>query len=920
MIPKTKVIPPPLRARRVERPHLYARLDDVLARRLAVIIAPAGYGKSSLVRAWLERLPATARPLSVAWLSVDRGDDEVGRFFAALIAALRASVPAELERLGNAVLAMLEQPQRPPTAALVTGLLNALQATARRFVLVLDDYHLLESRELQEDLTQFVERLPANVHLVISSRADPPLPLWRLRAADDLVELRAADLRFNAEERATFFRQVMGHELSTEALDALDRQLEGWVAGLQLAALARRGIPDAGSRNPEQQPALQQSYLFDYLAREVLERQPASMRRFLLATAIVDRFCAPLCNALLQAGEGPVEDSRERLKDVVDDNLFVVPLDDEGRWFRYHHLFHAFLRRELTRRKGAGDRGPDNSLLDPDTLHARACTWYGQNGHWEEGIHHALAAGDVDGAVALVGQAISGLFRRGKLVAIRHYLEMLPEEAILSRHNYSVGYAWVLALGGELHRVEKYVRAAEKHLAVLALDPDLPFDVNVQRSNLALIRATVAQRGGDAATMSRLSRRALDTLEESESPALCSIAAFTLGEAQAMNGQLREAQQTLQRAVVYGETAGHRYLACSAHSSLARLRRRQGRLQEAEALYRRILEQVGDNEKEEPAITGAATIGLGALAYEWNQLPEARELAERAVALHEAGGEAAGLVRAKLLLARVQIAQGDTNDGHDTLQAALALAQRWQMPAELAWTNAWRARYLLRGRNPQAALTLARQAEADLDAVGGDSSPFSALREFIELTLARTHLARGPVGVGAATSILKRWQAFAEAQGLSTVRLETYLLQAQAQRLLDNAKQARRILLRALMLAEPEDFVRLFVDEGPVVAALLREILPGDAVGAYVQRLLRAVNNAGADAVALESPQEALTERQGEILTLMARGLSNREIAERLVISPETVRWHTKQIYRRLDVRNRTEAAAYARHYYPPAS
>lgn len=925
MILQTKITPPPLHTPFVTRARLYARLDKVLQRRLALVCAPAGYGKTSLLRDWLRRLPAgDGADLHVGWLSLDEGDDDLVRFLDALLASLRRQDRA----LGQSAEAVLDQAQRPTPRAAVTALLNDLHQADATFVLVLDDVHVLQDRQVHEAVRLLAVGLPPNTHMVISSRAEPLLPLGRLRAAGELVELRAADLRFTPQESSSFLIEVMGLDLSVASTTYLDRHCEGWIAGLQIAALhladkAHKRTQAAGEHDLEALAAAfgqGHVHVFDYLAEEVLNRQPQHVRHFLRQTAILDRLCSPLCDALLApnqqtAGSGRNEESQGVLQSLVAGNLFLAPLDEEGRWFRYHPLFRTFLRRELGQEEGS----------DEKTLHRRASAWYAGNGFAEEAIGHALLGSEIDEAADLVGEAIRGLFKEGKLVAIRRYLEMLPEEAILARHNFCAGYAWVLALGGEGQGVEKYLLAAEEHLAQLAQAEPAPFDIEAQRNNLALVRASVAQRRGDTETMVRISQQALETLSAEGAPALRSIAAFTLGQACLMNGEVHEAQQALQKAAAYGETAGHDYLAGSALLSLAGLRCRQGRLQAAEALYRRVAQMAKREDSDtQPALLGGSALGLGALALQKNDLAKARTRAIRAVALYEAGGEAASLVQAHTLLALVHGAGGDDDAREEGMQQALALAQQWQLPAALAKVTAWQARCALWAQNGLAARALALQAERELQVASGNEAPFGAARELVDLTLVRVYLAadtlekadrasaQAAADEAQARRIIAHWQAYGRRTGLMVLVAETSLLQARAEQMRGKAEAARRNLLQALLLAQPDSLVRLFVDEGVWLAPLLRDVTADERVGAYAQRLLETIE-AVWPLIPAGGEVQSLTARQKEVLAMLARGLSNREIAERLVISLETVRWHTKQIYRRLDVRNRTEAAAYAR-------
>ena len=921
MIVQTKIVAPPVRERFIRRARLYARLDEIFERRIGLVSAPAGYGKTSLLSAWLRQTQTGVARVEdagvhVAWLSLEADDDDLIRFLTYLIAALRMSDAA----FGKALAAMLAQPQRPPPAALMTSLVNELNGANGTFILVLDDYHVLQAGVVQEAMGLLVDHLPANLHLIISSRGDPPLPLWRLRAAGELLEIRAADLRFTVEEAAEFFDDTMGLPLPADTISLLDRHTEGWVAGLQLAALAGRSPlaaePEVTSWGGNGSALLAgfergHAFVFDYLAAEVLDRQPQAIRRFLLRTSVLDRLCRPLCEAILENGARAAGVSQAALQDVVDRGLFLVPLDEEGRWFRYHHLFHGFIRRQLEERHA--DELP--------ALHTRASAWYEANGYTEQAIRHALAAGDVARAADLAGRAISGFFLHGKVTTIRRYLELLPQEAILERLNFCIGYGWVLAIGGEVQRVEKYLQAGEQHLARFEQEQPPPFDIEVGRSHLSLVRANVALRHGEFAAMAETSRRALATLPESAPPAIRCIAAYSLGQACFATGEVEEAQQALQQAVGHGETAGHRYLTGSALFLLAELRRRQGQLPAAKVIYKRMLQLAEETAgEEEPAMLGAAVLGLATLAHEWNRLEEMGELAARAVSLCEASGEAVSAVHAHLLMARVYRTQGDFERMASSMQEAQAIAHRHQLPVEIARVTAWQARHALYLQNTTTAMALARQAAAELERVNGARFPYSVPEELAGLTVARALLAQGSSGAAEAVqaaqalAIVERWQRFARKRGLTAVVVETSLLQARAHLLLGDAHAARRCLAEALMLAEPGRYTRLFVDEGPAIGGLLREFVQHQAIGAYVRRLLEIIEAEwpGAPDVGHAEP---LTPRQREILELVASGLSNHEIAERLVISDETVRWHTKQIYRRLDVRNRTEAAAYAREF-----
>ncbi len=443
----TKLYIPPCRSNVVLRPHLIERLNAGLHRKLTLISAPAGFGKTTLVSTWVAR---SGRP--TAWLSLDAGENDPTRFLTYLVAALQRIAPT----IGAGVVSVLQAPQPPPTESILTALLNEISAIPDAFILVLDDYHVIDAEAVDSALTFLLEHLPAQLHLVIATREDPQLPLARLRARDQMTELRAADLRFTPGEAAEFLNQVMGLNLAAGAIAALEERTEGWIAGLQLAALSMQGHEDvAGFIRAF---AGDNRYIVDYLVEEVLQRQPEQVRSFLLQTSILDRLSGPLCDAVTDQEDGNV-----LLEALERGNFFVVPLDDTRHWYRYHHLFGEVLATHL--------RAEQPELVA--VLHQRASAWYEQYGSATDAIRHALTAQDFAHAADLVELAWSSRLRSRQEATVLGWLKALPDEVVHVRPVLSVVYAHVLLAGGELAGVEERLRDAERWLET-TVEPDAP--------------------------------------------------------------------------------------------------------------------------------------------------------------------------------------------------------------------------------------------------------------------------------------------------------------------------------------------------------------------------------------------------------------------------------------------------------------
>ncbi|MCA9872149.1 MAG: hypothetical protein KC441_00780, partial [Anaerolineales bacterium] len=905
---QTKLYVPRLRPSLVPRPRLIEQLNHGLQHdcKLTFISAPAGFGKTTLISEWIA---AGKRPF--AWLSLDERDSDFPRFLAYFIAALQTLRPT----LGARASRLLESTEPPPSEAVLTTLLNEIAAVPEEFTLVLDDYHVVDAHPVDEALAFLLEHLPPQMHLVMTTREDPPLPLSRLRARGLLTELRAADLRFTAEETAVFLNQITGLNLAAEEIAALERRTEGWVAGLQLAALSMQGRADIHGFVAAF--AGDDRYIVDYLVDEVLLRQPEHIRRFLHHTSILTRLSGPLCDAVVGAPATGVLafdpewqtavtlQSQETLEFLERANLFVVPLDDKRNWYRYHHLFAGVLQAHLLK---------EQPEIIP-SLHQRASLWYQQNNLTADAVHHALAAEDFARAAAIIELAWAKMDRNRQSAAWLRWAKRLPDELIHVRPVLSVGLAWAYLDTGELETAESWLQQAEN-----TLETETHFNVADEKEyqmlpgTMAAARTYLALALGDMPGTVKYAQQALAHFPEDEYLRRGTPAAL-LGLAFWAGGDLPEAQSAFAEAMSSYQKAGNILFVITGAYVLADMALAQGHLREALKIYEDALQLAQTH--GDAVMRGAADLytGLSELHLERNDLAAAKESLRQSMEFGEEAALPRWHYRWCLAQARIQEAEGNLDDALDSLDEAERQYVRGPVP-DIRSPAAMKARISLRqGRLDEAWRWAAGEGLSAND-------DLNYLREFDHITLVRlllAHQRRDPSGhdVEEASSLLARLLQAAEAgQRMGNV-IEILLLQAQAYEVQGSLSQAASSLERALVLAEPEGYVRLFVAEGQPLAALLQRLkAEGSGPKAYVSRLLTAfgVQEAERSTAVHASPLvEPLSERELEVLQLVAAGLSNREIAGRLYLALPTVKGHNRNIYSKLQVNRRTEAVARAR-------
>ncbi len=903
----TKLYIPPPRAKVVLRPRLLEKLNDGLHRRLTLISAPAGFGKTTLVSEWVAGCERSA-----AWLSLDKGENDPPRFLAYLIAALQTIV----SDIGAGLLEVLGSPQPPSTEAILTALLNEIATLTDNFVLVLDDYHVIDSKPINQVLAFVLEQLPPRMHLVITTREDPQLPLARLRARGQLTELRAADLRFTSAEAAEFLTGVMGLDLSAENIAALEDRTEGWVAGLQLAALSMQGRKDTAGFI--QSFTGSHRFVLDYLAEEVLQRQSEGIRSFLLQTSVLGSLSGPLCDAVTERA-----DSKTLLAALERSNMFVVPLDDKRLWYRYHHLFADVLQARLIEEQPG--QAPE--------LHRRASEWYKHNGLPFEAIRHAFAAEDHERAADLIELTARAMLANRQEERFLGWLKALPEGLLKVRPVLSVYYALTL-VSSDLGVTETRLDDAERLLDSTAHMSDLPealsalmvvVDDEEFRSLpgiTAITRAYHAGALGDVSGSLNYASKALALLPEGDhfwrgaAGALLGLAYWTRGELEAAYRFFADGMASLRMTGDVAQSNSGAFI-------LADIRTAQGRLREVEKLYKQALHLAAGKGAFMLPGTADLYVGISELRREQGDLEGAVRYLLKSKELGSYNGLATNRYRWYVAMARTKEARGEWGGALELLEEAERLyipsPDPYVRPVAALKTRVW----VKQGRLTEA-LEWARE-------VGLSSGDLSYLREFEHITLARVFIAqyksdRIDNSMDEATGLLERLLQAAGEGGRTGSVIEILLLQALAHEAQGDVTLALAPLSRALALAEPEGFVRIFVDEGVKVAQLLSEVsahgMTPDYVGDYVGKLLAAF---GAEAkksndtshVLPASPTRdllgPLSQRELEVLRLVAEGLSNREISKRLFRALSTIKGHNQTIFDKLQVQNRTEAVARAR-------
>ncbi|WP_379352647.1 MULTISPECIES: LuxR C-terminal-related transcriptional regulator [unclassified Paenibacillus] len=870
-----------MRPNAVRRASLINRLNDGLHRRLTIVSASAGFGKTTLVREWLAQ---SGRPS--AWVSLDEGDRNPAEWLMYLSGAL-GTVGAVFSDAWFSVLRSLDT---LPISSLLTALLNEAAAVESPFILVLDDYHTISSNEMDEHLAYFIERMPSNMHLVIIARHMPKLPFPRLRARDQLNEWRGDDLRFMPDETGQFLNGTMGLTLSTEQTELLQIHTEGWVAGLQLAALALQG--ERNNTRLSQHLTFRNHFALDYLFEEVLQKQSEPVRRFLLCTSVLDRMCASLCDAILP-------DSAVCGRDVLDEleraNLFLVPLDHERKWYRYHHLFAELLRRQLVNIEyESNHRNGQESIFE---LHKRASQWFEGQGYLLEAFNHAAAAHDTARAARLAEGEGMPLHFQGAAYPVLKWLESLPYSALNDHPSLLVMFASVSLFAGRTERLEEMLLSAETVLR--------SFEPRQRREDLmghaAAIRAVVAASRYHADEIMEQSLYALALLHP-DNKAVRASATWSLGFAHQLLGNRAAAKEAYARAQSVSQTIGHVMIELLAAIGLGNLQQSDNLLPLAASTYLEVLRIGG--QLPLPVLC-EAHLGLARIYYEWNELELAEQHGAKASEFARQLEAADRLVRCELIDARIKLALGDERGAEEALERAVLAGLRnggdERMP-ELS------------------------EAQVLAHVAKGQMAAAARLADERKLPIARSRVFLANGDAQAAFVLLSGYAAELSRQEREDERLKVTVMLAVAQKAVGDSSGAERRMAEALQMAEPGGYIRLFTDEGNPMRELLGLAASGGNNQAFASKLLSYFHDETPVEIIGQTGQvpvssahstlaEPLSARELDVLKLIALGLSNHEISERLFLALSTVKGYNRTIYDKLQVKRRTEAVARAREW-----
>jgi len=918
----TKLYVPPPRTELVPRPRLLNRLTTSLNRRPGVVLvsAPAGFGKTTLVSNWLKTLPAAPAPIKPVWLSLDDGDNDLTRFLTYLIAALQQANPA----IGQLAQTMLytDPAQLPSPQAVVTTLINDLTAEAdARLVLVLDDYHVIDNHAIDQTLAFLIEHQPPQLHLVLTSRIDPDLPLARLRARSQLTELRTADLRFTAGEAAAFLNQLAPMPLSANDVAALEARTEGWIAGLQLAALSMQNSSDIGGFIAAFTGS--HRYIMDYLADEVLDQQPEAIKTFLLQTSLLDRLTASLCNAVTGQDTG-----QRMLEELEAANLFLIPLDNERRWYRYHHLFAELLRQRLRAQTPAAVVAG---------LHRRAAEWYEQQADQTkepelvtQSLHHALPAGNIEQAIRLISKFVESNLMAGNITTVKNWLEQFPPELVRMYPQLSMSKAWVMYFSQQPETAELLLNYAEERVRQMEISQPVA-EIAWAKGEISMLRAWVVHSQGHLDRAIELFHQAIDQLPETRLRSH-GLSLLFLAGVMFDKDEVALAINLLKQSITICKSAGNNLAVMGGSYGVSRLLAIQGQLQQARATLEQALTWATTQNLRQMPSMGELYLGLGEILYEQNWLTEAEEYLHTSLEVAQRGMMITPLpcsTHFKLVL--LHLAHHDIEGAREHLTQAdelqhLPEAAKDNLELEIRRVDALLA--LARHDTDSAEMWLQQAVEwlQKTDAWAGTGPPINRLLR--QTTAANILVAQAGHGqkidaatLGTLLQALKQLGQEAATAGRMGQLIDILALQALALTIQGHPAEALAALRQALTLAEPEGYIRTFVDKGPLLAGLLAQAQAQNITPAYTRRLLAQFPAAPGSTtitpgpVVVAAPQliEALSERELEVLRLVAAGLSNQDIASELVLATSTVKRHMSNVYGKLNVTSRTQAIAEAR-------
>ena len=886
----TKLFTPKPRQGSVRRNHLIERMNKGIRSKLTLVSAPAGFGKTTLLSEWIywNKIP-------VAWVSLDKSDNDPVDFLRYLITALQGLQPDT----GKTALLMLQSPQQPRENVLA-NFLEELSNTANECTIVLDDYHVIDTLEIHKMVEFLINHLPRQTHLIIATRADPPFPLSRLRARNQLNEFRTAELAFSQKEISLFFNKTVGLPLSTHDIDILESRTEGWIAGLQLAAISMQGLD-----NKEEFIKTftgDNRHIVDYLVEEVLNLQPKQIKDFLLKTSILNCLSGPLCDFVTGQKSG-----QDMLVNLEKANLFILPLDNKRCWYRYHHLFADLLQQQLQQ---------TNSDIVPE-LHCRASEWFELNELKKEAIEHALMAEDFKRAARLIeefSEAIWGL--HGEPTRVFRWIEALPDEYVMSNPNLCILYAWVLCDNGQKQAAERNLQIAsrvldsnnsEKIIKLKGEPKQQPSLTNrALRGRIAAVRAYMAAGEGDVQGIVRLSEQALKLLHKEDSPWRAGVA-ISLGTAHTFEGDNVSAIKALSEAVSASKAAGNIHLYLMANFWLVVCLKHQGQLLRAIDICKHLFRVVTEKELTHTDLEGVLFANWGGLLYELNELDEALHYVNKGLLLVEQGHNVGNRGWAYFCLVKILLAKQDFSGVEESIRKIESLEQSSDLPSWVTHqAEAWKARMWLMKGNVDRVVNWAEGRELRLN------ENLTPLREPEHIMFARILIAKGRLND--ALELLDRLCKEGEKGGRILSIVEVLLVKTLALKKQRNITEALIIFRKALSLTEPGGYIRIFLDAGFPIAELLDRVLDekADVPRAYVKKLLSAFRlnkliKTGDGLV------EQLSERELEVLRLIEAGLPNKKIMKALFISLSTVKTHTRNIYSKLDVHSRTEAVARAK-------